>query len=694
MAAPTRGSARDTIPDIRTKWAWLLPLLLVVIILLVFSNSAGHEFIWDDTSLILQNRFIQDPGNLPQLFTQDLWAFTREPGIDHDLYRPLVSVSYLIDFHFWGARPFPYHFSNLLFHVLSSLTVYLILREILGEMWPAWLGALLFAITPIQTESVTWISGRASVICGFFYFLAFLLYLYHRKRDRWGYLIGSLVAFLLALLSNEIAITLPIVIFVYVLCFDDAPWRGRWEGFSQTRYGRALIEALPYLAVVVLYLAVRVRVLGFPFYGAERAMRIQASTSALGGIGATLLLAAKVVALYLRLLVLPYPLNAHRLASDLESTAVLLDWLAPVVVVAVLVLSILALRRAPTLAFAGLFFFATILPVSWLLAVGDMVPERFLYIPSLAICLVVAWLVASLWQQRRAWGVALALLISLLWVVLTFNRNADWRNNLTLWSRTVAASPQSTLAHNSLGLEFLNRGQYEKAIAEFDQVLKIDQENQNAYINLGAAYATQEQYQEAAEALQKAIELVPERALPHFHLGIIFERLGDTEQAIVAYQNALDLDPYLVSAYYNLGLAYHSLERWAEAIFVFERLLDIEPNSAEAHNSLGLVYLQLQLFPQAIYEFQEALQLDPQSAPALSNLGLAYLNNEQIDRAIPPLERAAEIAPDFAPARFNLGVAYLESGFNDKALVELAIAAELDPDNEEARRLIKEIGGQ
>jgi tetratricopeptide (TPR) repeat protein len=694
MAARTDVEAQEGILRLRLDWAWLLPLLLVAATLLVFSNSFGREFIWDDASLILQNRFVRDPGNVFQLFTTDLWGFNPSAGKGHDLYRPLVSLSYMLDFQLWGARPAGYHVTNLLFHVLSSLTVYFTLRAMLKDRWPAWLGALLFAVHPIHTESVTWISGRTDLICGFFFFLSFLLYLYYRRRERWGYLIGSLVAFFFALLSKEMAITLPAVILLYGLAFGEEPWRGGWREIGQTRLGRVVLHALPYLAVAVLYLALRLAVLGVLFESEGRAPGLFGLGAGLVGVVDTLLLSSKVVALYLRLLVLPYPLNALRLVSDLEAASGFLTWLSVVVVVAVLGLGVLAWRRARVYAFGILFFFIAILPVSWLLPVGDMVAERFVYIPSLAVCLMAAVFCMWIWRRQRVVGTALIVLVALVWAVLTFARNADWRDGLTFWSKTAAASPRSPIAHNHLGLEFYYRQRYDNAIAEFEQALQIDAEDDDAYNNLATVYYAQERYEDAEAAFQQALALAPEQALIHYNLGAVYERLEDPESAIAAYQAALNLDPYLESAHFNLGLVYHRQERWAEAIFMFERLLDINPDSLEAHNGLGVVYLQLGVFPQAVYEFGKALEIYPLHVEALNNLGLAFLNMELFEEAIPPLEDAVQLAPNFAAARFNLGLAYKESGEIARALRELGIALELDPQNEEAQRLIEELEGQ
>lgn len=685
---------KGVIQRLRWNQAWLCPLSLVVIVLALFSNSLGRDFIWDDAALIQQNYLIRDLDNIPWLFTQDFWAFAEGEDKGHDFYRPLISLSYLIDFRLWGDRPPYYHITNLLLHTLSSILVYLNLQVLLGKRWLAWLGAVFFAIHPIHTEAVSWISGRTDVICGFFFFLALFFYLNGRQGKRWVYSAGSLVAFFLALLSKEMTVTLPLVIFLYNLCFDELPRQGRWWDVVRARLGRAMVESLPYLVVVVLYLMIRLLALGFLITSGEEMTESLQGFSSLRTIGATLLLLAKTVALDLRLLVVPFPLNAHRLVSDLASNFGLTAWLALLAIVAVLALSVLALRRAPAYAFAGLFFFVTILPVSGWLSIGDFVAERFLYIPSLAVCLAATLLCTALWRRRRTWGLALTLLIALPWAALTVRRNADWRDGLTFWSQTAAASPRSTIAHNHLGLEFWYRGQYEQAIAEFERVFQIDEEDKDAYNNLAGVYFSQERYQEAEAHYRKAIALAPETALFHVNLGVVYERLEEPEKAIAAYQEALALDPRMSVAYYNLGLVYSRMGRWAEAIFYLERVLDIESTSAAAHNSLGLIYLDLELFSQAAFEFEQAMQLDPASAEILNNLALTYLHAEQFDRAIPFLERALQIAPEFAPAHFNLGLAYLESGFRDKALRELAITAELDPANEEARRLIDELGSQ
>ena len=214
---------------------------------------------------------------------------------------------------------------------------------------------------------------------------------------------------------------------------------------GETRLVKAVVEALPFLAVAILYLTIRYVVLGVVFASGERTA---------GG----LLLSAQVVALYLRLLVLPFPLNALRPVSDLQAVSGVGLWLAPIVVGVVLLLGLLVLRRWRLVGFAVLFFFVTVLPVSWLLPVGPYVGERFLYLPSLAICLLAGSFLARLWQRQRTVALALILVIALPWAVLTLTRNGAWRHRLTFWTRAVQASPDSAIAHDYSGVGYWRPG--------------------------------------------------------------------------------------------------------------------------------------------------------------------------------------------------------------------------------------------
>lgn len=693
--------AAERVIQLRLRWEWLLPLLLVAVTLLAYANSFGREFVWDDQALAGQNRLLQDPGQWFRLFGRDMWAFAQGRGMGHDLYRPLVSLTYLLDVRLWGERVPLYHVANLLFHLASTLLVYALGLQLLGgagrETGPsasgrlaAGLAALLFGLHPVHSEAVAWINGRTDLMSTCFFLLSFWLYLLYRRRERLGTLLGALLAFLLALLAKEMAITLPAVVGIYVLCFDDAPWRagerdGKRLGWGQTRPVRAVVEALPFVAVAVLYLTVRLVVLGSVLPGAG------GEDKAPGGV----LLAAQVLALYLRLLVVPYStrLGALRPVSALQAVQGAAAWLAPAVVVGVLVAGLAALRRWRLLGFAVLFFFVTALPVSWLLPVGEYVAERFLYLPSVAICLALGALLAWVWSRQRMVALALILVIVLPWGVLTAGRNAVWHDRLTFWSRAVQDWPDDATAHSHLGLEYLNRGQPAQALAEFRRALEADPESDAAYNGLGTVYVAQGQLPEAEAAFQKAAELAPDVALPRYNLGVVFEAQGKPEEAVAAYQKAVELDPAAASARLNLGFVLIRLERWDEAWEQFEAVLHSEPEGVAqvpAHRGLGQILFRQGRPDEAIAAYQEALRLDPQSVEAMNDLGLVYLNVGETEQATAQFEQALGLEPRYLPAHLNLALAYQEAGLTEQALRELAAVLELDPNNLDAAALMEE----
>lgn len=704
---------------IQLNRVWLLPASLVIVVLLLFSNSLGPEFIWDDVLLVQHNYLIQNLNNLPQLLLLDTGAFVEVEGQPPRHYRPFVSLSFFTDFHLWGFSPSGYHLTNLFFHVLTVIIVYFLLIRLFNRQGLAWLSAFLFAIHPIHTEAVSWISGRADVISGFFFFLAFFLYIirYQNIAQVQGPLknptgqgsdqppqaqnIGqqaetirlgaSLLAFGLALLAKETTVTLPLVIFLYTFYVERTSNQNRVGNTMRPPLRRAVIEALPYLIIVILYLTLRLWVLGFLINSQERRI---VELFSLTDLASNFLLSSKIILLYLRLLLAPFPLNANRLVSDLANETGMIAWLSPLVVLVMLSLSLMAWRRAKAYSFAGLFFLVTILPEAGWFRPGYFVAERSLYLPSLAVCLALALVGSTLWRRGQMGSSFFLLVIALPWLILTYHRNFQWRDSLTLWSQTVAVSPRSDLAHNHFGQELGYRGQYELAIAHFEQALQIDEKNAVAYNNLGDVYFAQEKYEEARENYEKAITLLPENPWGYFYLGATHERLDDPASAMVAYEQALELNPSFSPAYYQLGLLHSYHKNWTKAIFYLEQFLVLEPASAAAHNTLGLIYTEQKLFPQALSEFEQAAQLDPDSAEILANLGLAYLNTTQFKAAIRSLEQALHIDSELALAHFYLGLVYLEMGAEDKALIELAITVELDPANEIARRLIEQLAGQ
>jgi tetratricopeptide (TPR) repeat protein len=689
MADQQPAMPHEPAVQFRIRWEWLLPLLLVLAGAVVYANSFGREIIWDDQELPAQAQTLREPAQWLRVFSSNEAGSATAGAEGRLLYRPLTWLSHLIDLRLWGDRVRGYHITNLLLHLLSTLLVYAIGLSLLGSWadrgavpgkgsrWPAWLAALLFAIHPIHTEAVTWINGRADLLSTCFYLLSFWLYLFYRRREQLWVLLISLLAFLLALLSKEVAITLPLAIALFVLCFDPSPWRAPFRQLGRSRAVKAIVEALPYLAVAVLYLTLRLVVFGRVFGTADRTA---------GGLP----LAAQVVALYLRLLVLPYPLKALRPLSDLQAISGVGAWLALVAVGIVLLLGVAALHRWRLLGFAVLLFFVTVLPVSGLFSAGDYAAERFLYLPSVAVCLAAGVLLAWLWQRQRTVTLALILVIALPWAVLTLSRNSIWRDGLTFWSKTVQDSPSSAAAHSHLGLVYLNQGKAAQAMAELSRAVELDPEDGDAQNSLGIGYYSQGQLDLAETAFLKAVGLSPAPAVAYYNLGAAYGAQGKSDEAIAAYQKSLEINPRSTAARVNLGFLFAGLERWEEAQAQFQGALEVDPGLVVAHNGLAQILFQQGQSAGAIAEYQAALRIDPQSVDAMNGLGLVYLNTGQTEQAAALFEQALELAPNYAAAHFNLALAYHDAGQDDKAIKELQAVLELQPDNQEAQQLMEE----
>ena len=196
-----------------TKKNIIIITLIIILTALSYINTLNNSFVYDDNTYVVENRQIRSVSNIPKAFISSYPPDSKGQG----LYRPLVTVSYIIDYALWGLNPKGFHLANIIFHILTSIIVYLLALEIIKTQWPSAVVGIVFALHPVHTEAVTWVVGRAEVMAGLFYFLAFLFYIkavnlpFFKNRQ----FIFSNIFYFLALLSKEIAITLPILLFVY-----------------------------------------------------------------------------------------------------------------------------------------------------------------------------------------------------------------------------------------------------------------------------------------------------------------------------------------------------------------------------------------------------------------------------------------------------------------------------------------------
>jgi tetratricopeptide (TPR) repeat protein len=506
---------------------------------LVYAGTLRFDFVFDDDMVVLGDALVAGPWNLGEI----LGSQVRVADVTLGYYRPLVTLSYRLDRLLWGTNPAGYHLTNLLWHVLATYLVYALAKRTGASALAAWIGALCFGLLPAHAEVLGWIQGRVDLIAAAFLLSALLALLDSHERPapaewRWGGLGGAL--YFLALMAKEAAAPLPLAWAVWEFTRRD----GRPLG---TRLAASLPRFAPLAAALVAYGALRHAAVG---------AGLQFPTS-LSPLDIRLLALFAVIAEYGRILLFPDPgLNLHR--------ALEVRWTIPVVLPALAAAAALAgglclaWRRARHLVFWVAWLPIMLLPplcfIGYAFAPesGFMTAERFLYLPSVAWCVLGGRLLEralaaqqSLGLETFGWATLACLAIA--YAALNAVRLAPWSDAADLYRAMLLqpgqSAPVRTYIHNNLGGVYLERGDLRAAHAEFQAALRLNPDYAFTLNNMGVLLIRQGRPEAALPWLERAVRLRADYADAYGNLGAAYEALGDFAAARRAYAAGLRLAP-------------------------------------------------------------------------------------------------------------------------------------------------------
>ena len=450
-------------------------LLILVLGVITYFNAFANRFVWDDRALIIGNELIRDWKHIPQIFTAELYR-TSAPG---SFYRPIQTLSYLFDYSIWQLNPYGYHFTNLLIHIVNGILVYFIILLSLrytNKQYPiALFTALLFIVHPVHVQAVTYISGRADLLACLFLLIAFILFI--NGKTFLSRIVSSL-SFIFALLSKEVALIFPVVLLAWI------NFQRKRDSGKAVEPGLKPASVAPFFAIAFIYVVLRMTVLRF----SDKILPQDLSLN----FGTRLLTSFKTLTYYIRLLLSPFGLHAEYMVEPVRSffTIDFLMSLAGIVVITILL--VWAYRTDRILFFWGIFFLITLFPVMNVIPINAQMSEHFLYVPSIGFFMVFTGMIYSISRLKRfhsyQWLPAVILtLIIFCCVVITIDRNADWRDEITLFQKTTESSPGSYRAHFNLGVAYYNAGLYNEAIIEFRNALELNPESIDARQNIEKA---------------------------------------------------------------------------------------------------------------------------------------------------------------------------------------------------------------
>jgi protein O-mannosyl-transferase len=614
----------------RSQRDWLLALCLLICTTIAYLPALNGTAIWDDDAHITRSE-LRSWGGLLKIWTQ--------PGSTQQYY-PLVHTVFWVEQQLWGDAPLGYHLVNIVLHCISALLLLKILRRL--EIPGAWLAVAIFALHPVQVESVAWISELKNMLSGVFYFSSALVYLqFDRTRKAAPYLV-SLLLFILGLLSKTVIATLPGALLVIF-----------WWKRGKLSFKRDALPIIPFFIVGI----------------AAASFTAWIERSLIGAEGSAynftfierVLIAGRVIWFYLGKLI--WPLDLIFIYPRWQmSQSIWWQYLFPVTVaVALAILVWLSRWRRGPLA-GMLFFVGTLLPVLGFLNVYpfrySLVADHFQYLACLGIIVPISAGISLALTQARSWqrwsGYILCVCLLMLLTVLTHAQSGMYKEVETVWQTTISKNPAAWMAHNNLGAVLLTKKELDEAIDHFSKAIEIKPDEASAFANLGNALLQKGELGEAIFQYRKAVELKPGEAGLHYNLANALLARGEVDDAIAEYQSTLV----------------------------------INPNYGDAHNNLGAVLLQQGKLDQAIDHYQKALEINPQDVRAEGNLAWALATTPQsaIRKAIAVklAEHANQASGGVNPLVLRiLAAAYAQHGQFSEALetAEHALQLAIDQNN-------------
>jgi len=615
-------------------------LALFLLAFLAYANTLVGSFVYDDNYQVVENPYAHSFRYLPKIFSTSVWSFQGAQG-QTNYFRPMMTFGYLLFYQIAGPLTFSFHLANIVLHALIVPLVFFILRRLSGERI-ALVAAGLFALHPIHTESVAWIAGVTDLELAFFYLLAFLLYLRLEDPDSgFGTRIAMCASFALALLSKEQAITLPVLATLFEHFFrKDRELISTRQKFS--RYA-------PLWGTVALYLVLRGILLGGV---ASIAARPGVTWYEIG------LSAITLTGAYLWKLLWPSHLSAfyvfHK-SSHLYDRGVLLGLLGIFLCV---VLFALLWRHVRVMSFALVMLFLPLAPVlnaRWMSA--SVFAERYLYVPSIGFCWLLAWAAVSLWRSQepifmRSLSRAVPVLlfaIAFPYGVKTVMRNRDWRSEEVLFKKTLEQGDASSI-RNNLGAIYFNRSDYDGAEQEWLEALAAGPENVFALDNLAMLRHRQKRYAESLEYSERALRARRSFVMAHLNLADTLADMGRTAEADWQFRIATAISPLSTRAHNSYGEFLYKSERLDDAQTEFERSVGADP-TMDAYNRLGDIYLASQHSARAERAFRQAITLDPFNSHAHFGLGQVLEAKGRPGDALHEFETGMVIDPTDAIAK-------------------------------------------
>jgi tetratricopeptide (TPR) repeat protein len=682
--------------------AILLLIVAVCVTLTHWPALSAQVSSFDDSQYLHKNRLVQNPS------WTSTWRFLSEilhPSTVGGYYQPLAMISLMLDYAMGGRSDnlLPFHITSLCLHVVNTSLVIVLLYILFGKVWPAAIVGLLFGLHPMTVEPIPWVSERKTLLASFFALWSMIIYVHYARKSNRKLLTGCAVMYVLALMSKPTTTPLPVLL----LLLDFWPLRRLNK--------QALMEKVPLFVIMVIFAFITV-------ISQSRAARVM-MPGEYGHTQIPLILCHNIV-FYLYKIIWPVNLSSYYpfpVPLDILDTMTFAGVVGTCILLPTLLLS---LRWTRALLTGWLFFFIAIFPTMGIIGFTSVIAsDRYAYLPSAGLLMVLAWLFGRLWPYvsgslvRRIIIVLFILLLAVSESIATRRYLVYWQDSEKIHRYMLHLAPNAPTVHLNLANTILKMQRYDEAIAHYKKAIDGYSDFVDAHYYLGLALGLEKRYDEAIEQYYTVLRLKPKHWRAQFRLANAFVGKGQLDKAIEHYNKTLQLKPNEAEVYNNLALAlvkkgkineaieYYnkSLEinrdsaevlnnlgnalvkqkKLSQAVIHFEKALALKPDFAEAHYNFANALKMQNRFHEAVKHYDGALKLDPNDADAHYSLGLTLAELRKYDEAVDCYRAAIQLRPDFAKAYYNLGIALFNQGELDQAIEQFRQVLRIHPKDAE-----------
>ncbi len=636
---------------------------------------------WDDGPHLLENLSIRELNSehLKEMFTSTI----------NKIYIPLTSLSFAVEYHFFGYNPFIYHLDNLILHLLNIILVYFIALRLNLSILGTCVAVLIFGLHPTRVESVAWVTERKDVLYAFFYLGALASYLSYlgnsgqrpiSRKNRAlspiskGYLFLAMVLGALSMLAKPMALSLPLILFLF-------------DWFYGRKIKReVLIEKIPIFLTIAA--------IGWVTYSSHARLPWTS-------LGQAILIWAWTFTFYIKQFVFPfYSVMVYHLPKPIAASNP--EYAFSLLFLMVVIISLISFRRYRWYMFAWAYY---LLSIFFLLRYDygfdmSIVTDRMMYLPGLGFCLLVGNAVPGNISQPKFHILSVKNMVTSGLVVLiavfsyqTFKLCQVWKDTTSLWQHQLKFYPKEYFALNNLASILKEQEDYKQGKEIYKKIVKIRSEGMEVSLAPGVRFLV-EKVNRVKGLYEGAIQANPQYPDAHYNLGNLYQDLGMIQEALNYYQKTLVLDPQYKDAYLNMGSIYREMGEPQKAIAAYNQLLAVDRKDQDSYINIILKYNEtIKKYPensiyararnQVLGEYVEWIKQSPLKALSYFNLGFLYGEDGDWSRAISAYQIALDIDHNDAKTLYNLGNAFKNIGSWKEALEAYKKSLQFDPKNTE-----------